>query len=126
MWVSLAVIHNIGNMVLREAVWWSIRGTSLPQNFESKFILSKRTTKIGDGAETEGMTNQQQTQLDFHPMCSNPSLTILMLVDMEARHVRPLRGPTHQLIQTEGYTHIQRVHGTWGLLSKTKRKDRSP
>ena len=66
MGVTLVVTQSIGDMEPEEATFCSQIGTSVGQKghqstnttFGPKFILSTIKAGTGDGAETEGMTNQ--------------------------------------------------------------------
>ena len=51
-----------------------------PQNVLPKIILTENNTRMGDGAETEEMANQDPAQLETHPMGNHQSLTLLMIL----------------------------------------------
>ena len=66
MGLTLAVTHYIGDLEPEENTFCIQAGTPVEQerhqpthkHFDPKFILSIRNAGTGDGAETEGMTNQ--------------------------------------------------------------------
>jgi hypothetical protein len=87
MGVTLAVTHYIEDVEPEEATSCSQAGTPGEQwrhkptykTFNPKCILSTSNAGTGEGAETEGMANQQLAQLETDPMGKPQSLTLLMI-----------------------------------------------
>ena len=80
MWVTLAMIHQIGDKEPEEATYYIQIGTPVEtqkhqpthKTFNLKFILSTSNVGMEEGEETKGIANQQWAQHEIHPVGSNP------------------------------------------------------
>ena len=83
-----------------------------------------------DSSDTDGMTEQEQSQNETHPMGKHGSLTLLMRLSYDCRQkpsiTGALRGSTQQLTETDEDTHSQALNGCKAPLKNSWGRIESP